>query len=422
LWWLLRLVAPGIPPFPRSLLVALGIVLGLSVWSPRAQAWDVVLVLASVLAWSLWLRRGEVRALVLVPLIPVVWVNVHGSGAFAFILCLIALAVAIPVGIGWGTWPRRPILPLVISSVVAIAAFAVGPNGIDILLLPLNASVSGLGSPFLTAIVEWQPPDFQDPGFTAFRIVLAGTALVALGLRAKGRDPFLLLLAAGWMFLMLGAARFVSIAGPLLVVALAPGISGAARIWLGVGRRRAGAGAAPGTETSPTPTNPTVIRIASGAAIALAVVIGLGGLIQIAPARQDASIADRYPVAATAWMTDRGCHGRLLNAYDWGGYLTAAWTGLVATYGPSPGKLVTDEVALEEVRTDVRAWLDANRVDMILMPTGGPLDRWLDVAGGWSVARRDDMATIHVRDGSGACPDAVARAASAGGPQILSAQ
>src|SRR4249920_2296803 len=41
MWWLLRLVAPRVPPFPRSLLVALAIVLGLSVWSPRAQSWDV---------------------------------------------------------------------------------------------------------------------------------------------------------------------------------------------------------------------------------------------------------------------------------------------------------------------------------------------------------------------------------------------
>ena len=233
-WWLLRLVAPTIPPFPRSLLVALGIVVGLSVWSPRAQTWDVVLVLATVLAWSLWLRRGSVRALIVVPLIPVVWVNVHGSGALAFLTCLAALVVAIPVGVRWRTWPRRPLMPLVISSVVAIAAFAVGPNGLDILTLPVNSQV---GSPFLGAIAEWQSPQFAEPGFAAFRVVLAGTALVALGLRARDRDPLFLLLAAGWTFLALGAARFGIIAGPLIVIALAPGLAGSARVWLGVGRR-----------------------------------------------------------------------------------------------------------------------------------------------------------------------------------------
>ena len=394
-WWLLRLVAPSIPPFPRSVLVALGIVIGLSVWSPRAQAWDVVLLLATVLAWSLWLRRGSVRALIIVPLIPVVWVNVHGSGALAFLTCLVALIVALPVGVRWGTWPRRPLLPLVISSVVAIAAFAVGPNGLDILTLPINSRV---GSPFLGAIAEWQSPPFSDPGFAALRVVVAGAALVALGLRARDRDPLFLLLAAGWTFLALGAARFSLIAGPLIVIALAPGLAGSARLWLGVGRE-------PGIETGGSAAaSPAVTRLATGAALVIAVVIGLAGLIQIAPARQDAGIAARYPVASVAFLTDRGCHGRLLNAYDWGGYLTGAWTGLVATYGSSPSDLVETEVALEDVRTDVRAWLDANAVDLVLMPTGGSLDRWLDEADGWTVLRRDPQATIHVRAGSAACP------------------
>jgi hypothetical protein len=134
------------------------------------------------------------------------------------------------------------------------------------------------------------------------------------------------------------------------------------------------------------------------------VLIGVGGLIQIAPARQDAQVAATYPVASVAWLTDNGCHGRLLNAYDWGGYLTVAWTDKVATYGSSPRDVVETEVALEEVRTDVRAWLDANQVDLVLMPTGGPLDRWLDEADGWTVGHRDPVATVHVRAGSTACP------------------
>jgi len=52
--------------------------------------------------------RGHVWALVVVPIIPILWVNLHGSGALAFFACLLALAVAIPVGIRWGVWPRRP--------------------------------------------------------------------------------------------------------------------------------------------------------------------------------------------------------------------------------------------------------------------------------------------------------------------------
>ena len=108
-------------------------------------------------------------------------------------------------------------------------------------------------------------------------------------------------------------------------------------------------------------------------------------------------------------MLDHACHGRMLNAYDWGGYLIGAWTDPVATYGSSPSDLVESELALEEGRTDVRAWLDGQRVDLVLMPTGGALDRWLDETGDWTVAYRDPQTTVHARAGSSACPPAVAR-------------
>ncbi len=393
-WTLLKLVAPTIPPFPRSLLVALAIVLGLSVWSPRAQTWDVVFVLASVYAWSLWLRRGQRSALVAVPIIPILWVNLHGSGALAFAICLVALIVAIPIGNRWQTWPRRPLMPLVLSSAVALAAFVISPNGVDILSLPFNSQV---GSPFLTSILEWQSPHFGDAGFATLRVVLAATALVALALRGRRRDPFMLLLAAGWTFIALGAARFSLIAGPLIVLALAPAVAGSARAWLGIGRR---SWTDPRAETA-FERGPS--RVAAGFAITLAVLIGLAGLIQIAPARQAAQLSERYPVAAVDWMRDRGCHGRILNAYDWGGYLLGSWTELVATYGSSPGGLVETEVALEELRTDAATWLDEHDVDLVLMPTGGPLDRWLDDATGWTRIYRDDLASIHTRTGGTAC-------------------
>ena len=59
----------------------------------------------------------------------------------------------------------------------------------------------------------------------------------------------------------------------------------------------------------------------------------------------------------------------------------------------------------------MRAWLDGERVDLVLMPTGGALDRWLDETDDWTVAYRDPQATVHTRAGSDACPPAVALSA-----------
>ena len=57
--------------------------------SPRSRTWDVVFVLAIVLAWSLWLRRGSRPALIAVPIITALWGNLHGAAAFGFVLCLV---------------------------------------------------------------------------------------------------------------------------------------------------------------------------------------------------------------------------------------------------------------------------------------------------------------------------------------------
>ena len=263
---------------------------------------------------------------------------------------------------------------------------------------PFNADV---GNAFLPDIAEWQPPRFGDTGFMALRIVLAITALVAFGLRGRRRDPLMLLLAAGWLFLTLGAARFSIVAGPLLVVALAPGLAGSARAWLG---RPAGAPRATGATAAPQPRRPRGITIAASAvAIVLALVIGVVGFIQISPPRQAAAIDAVYPARAVEALVARGCHGRLLNAYDWGGYLIGTWTDPVGTYGSSPKDLVAVEAQLERVEIDPRPYLDDARVDVVLMPTGNPLSRWLDEAGEWSVAYRDDQATIYLRKGSTAC-------------------
>ena len=58
---------------------------------------------------------------------------------------------------------------------------------------------------------------------------------------------------------------------------------------------------------------------------------------------------------------------------------------------------VASGAATESVTVDPRPWLDANLVDIALMPATGPLSHWLDEADDWRVVYRDEQATIHVR-------------------------
>ena len=76
-----------------------------------------------------------------------------------------------------------------------------------------------------------------------FRLLLAGLLLSAVWLPARARDPYLLLTAGAWTFAALGSVRFLSIAGPLLVVALAPAVGvRLGSVGIGAGQQQGGRG------------------------------------------------------------------------------------------------------------------------------------------------------------------------------------
>jgi hypothetical protein len=388
LWVLLRGGAPALPPLVVAAAVAVAIVAGLPIWTPRAQLWDLALILACVVLWRRYLRDGRAVALAPVPLLTILWANLHGSGVLGFPACLLALAVAYGVGVRWGTWPRRPIRPLLLSSAVALAALALNPYGLAIPLYPFDPAVA---SAFHPAIDEWRSPDFSEVGLLTMRLLVSGGLVVAIALRDRLRDPLFLLLAVGWTFVALGSVRFILIAGPMLVLALAPAVGEAARTWMGGTWSR----------LASRPAGPAAIPWL-GAAVVI-VVIAIGGALQIAPARQSSEVASRYPVGAVDRLVAAACEERILNAYDWGGYLAFRTGRPVGAYGNSPGDVVETEAALERLVTDPAIFLDANDVDLVLMPTGGPLDRWLDLAPGWTLDGRDETASLHVRAGTGSC-------------------
>lgn len=390
LWGLARDAAPAVPPLGAAVAVAAGIVAGLPIWTPRAQLWDLLFILACTWLWRRYLRTGHAAPLAIIPLITIAWANLHGSGVLAFPTCLVALAVAIPVGMRWSVWSRPRLRPLVISSVVALATLAINPYGPTIPLYPFDPAVA---SAFHPAIDEWRSPDFDEVGLLVMRVLVAGALLVAVALRDRGRDPFLLLLAAGWTFVALGSVRFILVAGPLLILALLPAVADAVRTWAG--------GSWVSTPAERTPRGGRAIAWVGASFVIL--VLGVAGAIQISPARQSAEVAARYPVGAVDRLVEAGCTDRILNAYDWGGYVAFRTGQPVGAYGNSPGDVVAVEAALERLTVDPAPFLEANRVGIVLMRTGSPLDRWLDLAPGWSLAGRDAIGSLHVRSGVGGC-------------------
>jgi hypothetical protein len=386
LWRLIGLAAPDVAPLPRAALVLVAVVVAFPLWGPRAQTLDVAFVLGCVLVPGRYLRHGSPGGLVALPVIGLLWANLHGSAILGLAAAVTVAVVALPVGVRWGSWPRRPLWPIVVAGLGGMAAAAVNPYGPALLFYPFDRDVASAFSP---AIAEWGPPDFGALELLPFRVLLAVVVLLTAWRPGRSRDPFLLLSAAAWTFAALGSVRFLAIAGPLLIVALAPALEDTARV--SSGRRDAR-----------PPVSGTRRPAVAIAAVAIAAVLAAGWLI-IDPARQDAAIARRQPIAALAAMDAARCTARLMPSYGWAGYVAWASGRQVGAYGNSAEGALEEQADLEAVAVDPAPWLDAHGVGAVLMPLDGPLSHWLDQADGWRLAYRDSQATVHVRTDATDC-------------------
>lgn len=396
-WTLLGLAAPTMPRLGRATLVLVAVIVALPVWAPRAQTLDVAFVLATVLVLARYLLFNARRGLLALPFLGVLWANLHGSAILALPACVALAVVALPIGVRLGAWPRRAAGPLVVAGLAGLAATVLNPYGAGLLAYPFDRDVA---SAFTAAIVEWRPPDFGAAELVPFRVLLAGLLLVAIWHPVRPRDPFLFVAAAAWTFAALGSVRFLAMAAPLLVIALAPAIGTAISGWIGPSADPTAAD----PTTAPGPATRDVRRPAVGlAALAVAGILAAGWFF-VDPARQDAAIERRLPVAAVAALEAADCTARLLPAYGWAGYVIWSSGRAVGAYGNSAERAVTDQARLEALAIDPGPWLDDHAVGAVLMPADGPLSQWLDAAEGWRPAYRDGQATIHVRVDATDCP------------------
>jgi hypothetical protein len=383
LWFLLGSGTLGLPPAGRAGLVLAASVAAVAAWAPRAQTLDVAFVLAGVVVLDRYLRTGDRRPLLALPVIGLLWANLHGSAILALPLTIGLAVVALPIGRRLGDWPPRTPLPLLAAGSGALFAACLNPYGAGLWLYPFDRSVA---SAFIPEIIEWRPLDPTAPGSIPFIVLLAATGALLLLRRERRPDAFLLLTTLAWAVAAVSSARFVAIASCLLAVAL--GAALARRVAGGDGSR-----VTPAVPSSPAPRPPAWTSVVAPLAILVV------GTTLIAPAAQDAAIRHRLPVAAVEALIAGTCPGRSLVDYGWAGYVGWATGREVGAYGNSPEAAVRSQVAVELGRVDPGPWLDDHAVEVALLPTGGPLSRWLDGASGWMVAYRDDQATIHGRRG-----------------------
>jgi hypothetical protein len=302
----------------RPALVALCLALALLAASdrimPRPEIMTILFLAIEVYLLERWFARGG-RSIWLLPPLHLLWANLHGL--FAVGIGVIALAIAGEL-LDAAPPARRPVDRRRIAALAAVlalslAACAVNPNGLDLLLYPLQ-QIQMIGT---AAQREAAPSSMELTPLTYWRLIrpqvlvgfcglalLAGTALLVEARALRGRH---LLLVAAFGLLALAAQRNTALflaVGPLVAV----------RGWGAFLDRR------------PVPEG---VRRAGALALALALVALAADVwrgefhLRIGDSREPGLSVVRplYPIGAADWIAEHRPPGPIFHNMADGAYL-----------------------------------------------------------------------------------------------------
>ena len=397
LWWGFKRRRPDAGWLGRIVWLAAGLIVAGPTLGVRVQVVDLTLA-AAVLA-CLWAFEADRRSrwLVALPLITLLWANLHAGWPLVSLLGgTVLVGEAMDRVLRRGTplaW--RDLARLGAALAVSGLVIAANPNGLDLYLYPLRTSSIAAHRDFVS---EWQPPD---PGTFIGQVFIGFTVLFVLpalwiGLR-RLRTADLLTMAGLTVMIALGA-RFLLVA-PLIAatagLALEPALAES-----GLGHRFG-----PILARLGTPRRDGAFSVVNGALVAVAILAGIAVTwARVAPSVQADMIDDHMPVAAVDWIIENDPGDRPFNMYSWGGYLGLRVPedpiyidGRSDIYGDAPIREFADAVYL---RSDPQALFDKYKIDYVLFGVDQALAGWLDDGGAWERVYRDEVAAIWRRVGS----------------------
>lgn len=364
-------------------------------WGARPQM--LSLLLTSVFLYLLDKRRDWLWTL---PLLMILWVNLHSGYALGLVIIAVHLFGEIVEYLASrftfhasrspSPLPPRSLAPLrqlAIIFILCFVAVVVNPNGATMYVYPFETLTSRTMQAY---IQEWFSPDFHQFEFQPFAWLLIGT-LAAMAFAGKRVSLTQTILLAGFGYAALRSARNI----PIFAIIAAPIL--AEQLWHLI-ETRGWANALSSTRA----------RVTRGMAIVnwivLLLIVAAGAArVAMVVSNQRAVERAKYPAAAVDFLQAQKISGALYNAYGWGGYLiwrlypeTRVFVdGRADVYGDA----FIEEVYLKAYRggADWRAPLDQYDVRIVLVEPTAPLTVQLSREAEWKKVYADDQAVIFTR-------------------------
>jgi hypothetical protein len=335
-------------------------------------------------------KRGGWRGIVALPLVTLVWANVHGGYAIAFMLVAVyVVGETFNHLTGHGDDPVlswRQIGLLVGLALIGFLAVVVNPHGWQMWTYPFRTVGIGVLRDY---IQEWRSPDFHQAMTWPFVVMLMAT-LAAMARSARRTDWTDLALVGMWSVASLFAWRNMGLYGLLTAPVLARYADAA---W---------GGYLPGYESSssPRPSSLPILNWSLLGVLTVAALVNVG--VKLSPGTIDAAHQKNLPVGAVQFIQHNKPAGPLFNSYNWGGYLIFELWPEYPVYVDGRTDLYDDAFLRRYLNVVVAGdgWeqsLDEDGINLVLIETDSQLARLLRRGQGWLEAYKDDMAAVFVR-------------------------
>jgi hypothetical protein len=324
-------------------------------------------------------RRGRDHLWLMVPLYAL-WINVHGSWLIGYTFFAVFVASGL-IGGTWGSieavrWTRHELRKLITAGAASIAALFVNPYGWRLVVYPFNLLLHQRLN--LAVVDEWRSVSFQSfYGVVVF--VLAALMLVFTLARRRAwplQELLFMLLA---VYVGLSHKRFLFLIGMVVCPMITVELSGL--VFAPYDARK---------------DNKQLLNVAIMAAFLIFVLLHIP-----TSATLHAAEAKYFPAGALP-DAENNCAGkRVLNQYEWGGYLIWNARG-IPTFVDSRTDIFEYHGVLADYLKAVNlddslAILDRYRIGCVLMSPGTQLVYLLQHEPGWKTGYEDARAALMVR-------------------------
>lgn len=402
---LLSMRRRGVHPILASAVTLLAAWAGWEYWDVRPQIFTYLL--AAVFLYLL--REGwetRLRTLAWLPLLMIPWANLHAGFVTGLgLIGLVGAGTALPRLMdparrraGW----RALGLALGLGALATLASLA-NPYGVQALRFPFEVVGTRL---FMISTSEWFSPNFHDPVYRGFELMLLLLFPAFAWGRSRLKVPDILLTLV-FAHLALRAVRHI----PLFAVAVAPVLADTLQAAL----QRLWARRAPGWEAIgrlrphlpsiwPLATSPATPRAVAAFFVLVGLSAAWGNFLAPAanPFLQDLNEA-RYPERTMRFIKQERLPGPIFNAYAWGGY--ELWRlypdyrvfidGRSHVFGE---EVLRDFLRVTNLERDWEAVLDRWKIQTVLALRHSLLTQGLLAVGGWRPVFAEREAVVFVRE------------------------